>query len=360
MNTAEIFFYSPHFPDDLANLPESVNESWDWFYDVGRPKLDITDGEYAWIFQTYIYLKSRGFNCTATRVMPTNGIVFVHRNFLPFLQLPERDQLFVCVQADKAPHPFSQASVVLTEAGRYLRWAHRMSFTNPPVLWRQRKPYRNRFYIKHWPVPNLKPRDPARGSTVKNVAYMGVAHSLAPELQTEAWRDALERSGFSWIWKKGWSRSDWTDFSEIDVIVAVRSFETQKHEWASKPPTKLFNAWLAGAIPIIGSEASVREVGNPGVDYIEVNSEPEVLAALERLRDDKDFRAKLLAAGREKAREISVDAICSDWMELVARLQNEHKRWSQQSAVFRGAFYLRSCFRIAFDKIFHTISHRRK
>ncbi len=44
---------------------------------------------------------------------------------------------------------------------------------------------RNRFWIPFWPQPGLVPRDPARGTTLERVAYMGRIENLHPEFRGE-------------------------------------------------------------------------------------------------------------------------------------------------------------------------------
>jgi hypothetical protein len=349
MNDAAVYFYSPSFPSNPNDLPQTVEDSWSWYYETR--KREMATGEYAWTLQTFLHLKQAGIMCEATNTIPKSGIIFAHRNALPYLFLPSKDQLLVCLQADKSPHPFVQASVVLTEASLYMRWMHMGPYTNPLVLWHCRRPYADRFYIKHWPIPNLKPRDRGRGDMVKNVAYLGVQHSLAPELQTDDWKLLLEKNEFSWIWKNGSSLSDWTDFSEIDVIVSVRSFEQTFHHWASKPPTKLFNSWLAGVIPIMGNEASVQEVRKSDLDYIEVNSRDDILRALKRLRNEPEFRESVLKAGKERGLETSAEAIRNDWIILLGRLQERYKGWNRRTAIGRSMFFLSRGLSLLFDKV---------
>lgn len=349
MNDVAVYFYSPSFPDNLSDLPQTVDESWFWYYETGKRRM--ATGEYAWTLQTFLHLKQAGIACETTNIIPKRGIIFAHRNALPYLFLPNKDQLVICLQADKSPHPFVQASVVLTQAALYLRWTHMGPYTNPLVLWSRRRPYDNRFYIKHWPIPNLKPRSKDRGELVRNIAYFGVEHSLAPELRGEDWKLLLEKHGFSWIWKKGDSPSDWTDFSDIDAIVSVRSFESTRHHWASKPPTKLFNSWLAGVIPIMGNEAAVQEVRKTDLDYLEVNSRNDILQNLNRLKNDPEFRESVLNAGQERGLETSIEAIKNDWILLIGRLQERYQRWNRSTILERGLFFLGRGFCLLFDKL---------
>lgn len=354
-----IYFYSPCFPDNPAQLPDNVVDSWAWFYEVARPKLGLGDGEYAWVFQTYLYLKNV-ISCIPTNVMPRSGIVLAHRSSIPFDLIPGAQLVLICLQADKSPHPFAQLSVVLTEASRYMRWTHLGDYHRPKVLWQKKRPNPNCVYIRHWPVPGLKPRLHNRRHRVENVAYLGVAHSLAAELRQPQWREDLQKLGFSWYWRNGKHLSDWNDFQEIDVIVSIRNFDDQQPGWASKPPTKLINAWHAGCFAIMGCEASLKEVRQSEYDYIEVQSYDEILTGLQRLRDDESLRQKMLDNGEVRAKANSIESICRDWEQFLNSAQNYYDRWTQKSRFERYLFWLGRYFNLLIDRVQRFLYFRRE
>src|SRR5580698_7473480 len=88
----------------------------------------------------------------------------------------------------------------------------------------------------------------------------------------------------------------WTDYLAVDAVLAVR--ETSELVLGVKPATKMINAWRAGCIPIMGVESACRQIGRPGVDYVEVTSPVEVVAAVRRLREDPAAAERLRAEGR--------------------------------------------------------------
>ena len=164
-------------------------------------------------------------------------------------------------------------------------------------------------YIPHWPLPRLLPRHPQRNS-VKNVAYAGRAYdgNLALSL-----RSAGSRYGGLKFWKI--DERYWHDMREIDVLVAVRRFSTD--EFGSKPPSKLINAWRAGIPLIAGYDSAYSQVGTPGVDYIRVKSEAEMLFALQRLRDEPDYYRSIVEAGYLRCQDYSREKIADAWLRAI-------------------------------------------
>ena len=364
-NSPKIYFYSPNCPDDTSSLPESVEASWEWFYTVGRPEYKINDGEYAWTYQTYWHLKEADFPCELTNTMPSSGIVLVHRESLPFSFIPGPDLFLICLQADKAPHPFAQLSVVLSQENRYIRWTHLGDYTNPKALWRRRSPLKNRYYIRHWPVPALKPRSPSRVDKCENVAYFGVANSLSSQFRSTQWKEQLAALGFNWIWRRGEHITDWTDYSDIDIVLSVRGLNNHiqsadAHQWAFKPPTKLINAWIAGVPAIMGKEASLREVRQSEFDYIEVNSQQEAIEALKQLRDNNELRTQVLANVEQRAKENSVEQTRKDWIVFLEQAKKGYQKWCRKGKIERQIFWLDRWLTLAIDRVYRFVGFRRE
>jgi hypothetical protein len=84
-----------------------------------------------------------------------------------------------------------------------------------------------------------------------------------------------------------------------------------------KPGTKLYNAWLAGVPAVLGPEPAFRELRRHELDYLEVTSVEEALAAIDRLRSDPALYRAMVDHGRERARDFSVEAILDRWTDLL-------------------------------------------
>lgn len=164
-------------------------------------------------------------------------------------------------------------------------------------------------YLPYWPVPRIRPRDLGRYG-VRTIAYAGRLgrRNLASELRNG---HKLPKDFKIQVI----SPDHWHDLSGIDLLVAIRSFDRDPHH--SKPPSKLFTAWLAGIPLIAGYDSAFSAVGQPGVDYLRVGSESEFIAEMQRLAVDAEAYEALVAAGRARAPEISHDEIAKTWLNCI-------------------------------------------
>ncbi|MGC1306270.1 MAG: hypothetical protein WA885_03500 [Phormidesmis sp.] len=299
-----IFFFIPPalWPNDL---PTQLDQPWAGY----------SLGLYAWTVQTHLHLRAAGVACVLTRKLPDEGIVLCHSNALRSLKIPTSPRrLVICIKAESPLSPQSTLHIV----------------QNPL----EASPTANRYYIPHWPQPQLIPRDASRGIRFKTLAFLGHEDNLAPELQSTAWQTALAERSLQWRVIASANRWDeysngisngasngtgagWNDYHDIDAIVAVRSFNPWQRRLTKgfdyKPATKLYNAWLAGAIPILGVESAYRRTGDRNQDYVEVLSFSELLNALDWLKVDESYRRSLLVQGHIKAQDYTPEKIARKW-----------------------------------------------
>ncbi|ATW03120.1 hypothetical protein CHN51_05855 [Sphingorhabdus sp. YGSMI21] len=103
--------------------------------------------------------------------------------------------------------------------------------------------------------------------------------------------------------------------SRVDLLIAVRDFSGATHD--NKPPSKLFNSWIAG-IPLIGgTDSAFSSVGKPGIDYVRVTNESEFTKALERMCNDSGFYEAIVQAGKGRRTEVTIEAIAADWLKVL-------------------------------------------
>jgi hypothetical protein len=294
-----IYFYLPK-PYFLEHLPASAEENWSGF---GL-------GIYAWTLQTYLHLKKDGFPCQLTNHLPSEGIVLLHHNISRVHQKPVKPSsklLLICLKADGKREPYAQLHVV----------------QNP----QEANPHNGCYYIPHWPQPGLVPRSQQRGDRLENIAYFGHATNLAPELQSPFWERQLAALGMCWrpiVNHNGWNNfqqidNRWNDYSEIDAIIAVRSFR-EKRTYPDKPATKLYNAWLASVPALLGAESAYRTEGQNQVNYLEVSSPDELIAALKRLQQHPSLRDVLVSNGSLAARAFLPEKITQKWRNFLLEI----------------------------------------
>lgn len=287
----------------------------------------------SWIIQTYLRLKEIEFSCKLVDTMPDEGIVVSYRYSLPIDLKPPANLLWACIKGDQNPHPYAHIHVVQNAAEVDAPAIQIQSLSEDRYLLPGR-----RFYQPHWPQPGVIPRNPSRGDRFENVAYFGISYNLASELQQPAWKEQLQELGL--VWRREKERNLWHDYSEVDAIIAVRSFDGET-DYPWKPASKLFNGWNAGVPIILGVESAFRGERKSELDYIEVKSATEAIAALKRLRDDLDLRRAIVENCQVRAEEIKPENIAKRWSNFLTTVcVPAYYKWRGASAWDRQRFFL--------------------
>ncbi|MBD0337539.1 MAG: hypothetical protein ICV62_18785, partial [Cyanobacteria bacterium Co-bin13] len=184
-----------------------------------------------------------------------------------------------------------------------------------------------------------------RSDRIQTIAFFGHANSLAPELTAPAWQKALADLGLTWqprISTHAWHAveglpCDWHDYRQVDVVVAVRSFRArdarQTQNFHNKPATKLYNAWLAGVPAILGEESAYQAERRSELDFFEVSSPSQALAALKRLQQDVGLYRAMVENGLRRAEAIRPEVTVQRWLTFVDRVAvPAYERWCNYSA----------------------------
>ncbi|BAZ16363.1 hypothetical protein NIES4071_82390 [Calothrix sp. NIES-4071] len=293
-----IYFYMHPSEMPASGVPDDAGPTWSGFIDYMRQPgigLNPVITSYCWTLQTFLYLREAGLKCEITATIPDDGIIIVQRAALPFNFKPKPKQLIVCIKADFEIHPYAQLNVV----------------QNPEEV----KTVRDSFFIRLWLQPGLIKRDPARGNKFENIAFIGAIGSLAPELKNPSWSAMLESIGLRWLMP---GEQHWHDYSNIDAIVAVRTFDP-KEDYRYKPATKLQNAWLGDVPAIVGTDSAFRGERQSELDFIEVSSIDETIAALKRLRDDYDLYQAMVKNGRVRSEKLTTTSLVERWKEFITQ-----------------------------------------
>lgn len=307
-----VYFYIAK-KDWLEEMPVTADKPWEEF---GR-------GIYCWTLQTYLRLKEHNFPCQLVDTLPDEGIVLAHRDSLPYELRPASKVLLVCLKADREPHPYAQFHIV----------------QNPE----EAKLLSNSLYIPHWPQPGLIRREVTRGNQIKNAVYMGISYNLAPELKEAAWQGKLQQLDLSWQIRP---RELWHDYSDVDVIIAVRSFlDSDPYLW--KPATKLYNSWHARVPAILGRESAFRAERKGELDYLEVQSPEEVIHALTRLKNEPELYQAMVKNGKARSREVSKENISKKWQNAFEQvLYSKYEFWCNLSAWQQKSYTSKCYFKI--------------
>ena len=189
--------------------------------------------------------------------------------------------------------------------------------------------------MPHWTQPGLIPRSSQRGDKFENIAFMGKAHNLAPELKSKEWQASLEELGLNWIVIQ--NPEKWHDYSDIDAILAIRSFD--KSTYPTKPASKLYNAWLAGVPAILGNDSAFSLEQKNDLDYVRVVTIKDAINAIEKLKSSPNLRSHIVANGKMRSQEIQPAVLVKKWRNFLVDIAiPSYYKWSNQSEIKRKFF----------------------
>ena len=266
----------------------SIDQNWHLF----------TKGRVIWTVQTYLVLKSMGLDVQLSNTLKPNAINISHAEVLSQLK-PQKDCFIVSMRADKYKIPWAQLEVVQN----------------------QNQTAKKRFYVPHWPQPGLIKRDSQRRG-VKTIAFAGFVKNSA--LDSAQFNQKIEPHGITYTELKA---NQWNRYDAIDVLVAVRRFGRKHHN--TKPPSKLINAWFANIPLIAGYDSAYTQIGTPGVDFIQVSNEYELVEAIITLKTNPEYYQSIVRQGQEKSKAYTRDKIGQTWHDLmttqiIPRYKNTH------------------------------------
>jgi hypothetical protein len=317
-----IYFYIPSTEWPASGIPDDINSHWQIF----------NSGVFMTSLQTYLRLKADGFPCHFTGTLPDEGILIAHRDSVPFAWRPSAKVIFVCMQSDRLRrHP----------------GAHFYIVHNPKEV-----TSKNSYFIPNWtPQPGMVPRDASRGDRIQHVAFMGLERNLAPELRGERWRNQLAAMGLQWH-VIGSDR--WNDYSQVDVVVAIRSFDEQ--DYRDKPAVKLYNAWHAGVPAILGRESAYQAERKTPLDYLEASSYEDTVAALKRLQEEPGFYRAMVDNGRMRSQETAPSIYLDIWKRyLTEQVVPVYEQWCKASRLQQQWFVLGRNIAFTGDRIQHKV-----
>jgi hypothetical protein len=313
-------FYVPR-NSDFRDIPRRDEDVWSWVCD--HPA--TPSGRTVWTIYTCLILQKRGFDCSIVREFPRTGIVVSHRDFLPATLRPRPNVYLVCLKPDRKRHSWAHVHVVQNSSDPMASQSGRRG--NAP-------------HVPYWPQPSLIPRNPDRGSRVEQVAYIGRALNLEPQLRCPQWGQNLKNQGVQW---QIVPLRRWHDYSQVDVTVSIRRFgdahvvaaPTMSSE--TKPPSKLTNSWLAGVPAIVGDESSFRAIQKSKLDFMIANSESELVEAINRLGNDPALYTNMVEHGRLRSQEFSVESVATSWERVFFDdIAPRYRDWDELPVLTRG------------------------
>ena len=304
----KVYFYAP----DSRNhyLFEQDSQAW----------LGISNNFTFWIVRTYLALKNVGFPCEIVNQIPKKGILFADRDTLgnkyPYLG----ETMLICAKGDREFHSSAHLHVVQN-----------------PVDIQKKNSLWNPFYIPPWPQPALIPRAIDRGSRVENIAFIGTRHNLTKEFLSEKWINSLKEIDCQWY--PIFDKNKWNDYSNIDIIIAVRGFN--KSSYDHKPASKLINCWRGLVPAILAPESAYLSISNSELDFLIVTSLEETIEAVKKLKNNPQLYLSMIENGKQRSREFSDEKITEKWVQFFNQeVFTTYKDWLKMSDLQRRYLFV--------------------
>lgn len=204
----------------------------------------------------------------------------------------------------------------------------------------QYRPNRFAANVNHWPQAGMIPRDPARGTDVKVLSYMGTQQNLDSKFQSDTFRAALKKIGVALglrFKNKATGAHSWQDYSNTDAVLAVRGQSTYMS--GIKPSTKLANAWFAGAPAFVGPEPAYLEIRESELDFIQAVSPEQVIAGLKMLEGKPELYKAMVEHGVGRTGPYTRAAITQSWATIINEaVFPEFKKWHARPFITKLPF----------------------
>jgi hypothetical protein len=162
------------------------------------------------------------------------------------------------------------------------------------------------------------------------LSYKGADSHLHDSLKSDQWYNFIRQNDLQWRsdsleWKGHdhfHSQLPWTDYSDVDVVIALRS--DLSHHYPRKPASKLINAWMAGVPAILGPEIAFRELRESELDYIEVDSLEGVMKGVKRLKENENLYMNMVRNGKKRAKKFTRKKICKYWINKIKTIKDKY------------------------------------
>lgn len=271
----------------------------------------LLGGRRCWVLQTFIRLKSVGYDVALTNQVVGGAVNVYHaddRNQVYRSSEQTRKAVLIAIRADRPGDAFADYEIV---QNGYFNDDSRVS------------------YIPHWPQPALIERNPERGDLVQRVGFKGLPENLLPEIQSEWFRSQLiQRDMCLDMDTKSMERLEsdiapFVDYSNIDVVIAIRAPGSFGHR--NKPASKLVNAWRAGCPAILGKEYPYQELRQSDEDFLEATDARKTLEQIDRLRENPQLYRAIAENGRVRAQQFTFESITNRWIAVLEEIKRRSR-----------------------------------
>jgi hypothetical protein len=162
---------------------------------------------------------------------------------------------------------------------------------------------------------------------VRNVVFKGDLPNLHEPFRSEGFLAALAKRGLRLVLdgKPASGTVSWADYREADLVLAARNLT--ERDARVKPASKLVNAWHAGVPALLGPEPAYQALRRCELDYVEVRTPEDALAAIDRLTAEPALYRAMVEQAARRAPELSEGAITDLWTQLLEKAARLLPAW---------------------------------
>jgi hypothetical protein len=262
----------------------------------------------AWLYYTYIQLRET-HAVQVSDVFPLEGIVVILADKKSRKLLDDnykklsKNVVIVVVRADELEFRHLLSDIEIVQNGKYAN-------------------NKNCFFVPHWPHPGIIPRDKDRETTVKNIVYKGGLGNLDEMFLSKEWREFIEENNLNFVLdteEKNITTYQWHNYTDADIIVAVRPSFGKNDDRSDKPALKLVNCWFAGVPAILGKEYAFLEQRKTNLDYIEATTIDKVIASIKMLMDNPKIYKEMVENGLKRSQPFTPNNIAKIWSDILLK-----------------------------------------
>ena len=110
----------------------------------------------------------------------------------------------------------------------------------------------------------------------------------------------------------------------VDAVLAIR--DCPPVVLATKPASKLINAWKAGVPALLGPEPAYRELRISPLDFLEAASAEAVLDSIDRLQQESGLYRRMTEHGAKRAQAFDVNMLTQKWISLLEEARERNRR----------------------------------
>lgn len=213
----------------------------------------------------------------------------------------------------------------------------------------------NTAFVPYWPQAGIQPRRHGARDGITRLGFRGRLLNLDPSFRSPEFVKALAARGMSFdfdVLEGLHVDHDWGNYTELDLVLAVRNPTVS--DAIHKPASKLINAWFGEVPAILGPEPAFRAIRQSPLDYLEVMTPGEAIAAIDRLRADPDLYGRMVRNGRARREEFTVNAVRKRWIEVIeTKVRPVFETWYRRPKLFRTASWVFMCVAEPISKAYY-------